>query len=44
MKIYLILLIALFISNCSINKVEKTHGVPYLNEKQKKLEKYPSFI
>ena len=37
MKIYLILLIALFISNCSINKVEKTHGVPFLNEKQMKL-------
>ena len=38
MKNFLILLLALFISNCSINKVEKTHGVPYLNEKQKKLE------
>ncbi len=27
----------MFISNCSINKVEKTHGVPFLNEKQMKL-------
>ena len=27
----------MFISNCTLNKVEKTHGVPYLNEKQQKL-------
>ena len=38
MKKFIIIFITLFISNCSINKVEKTHGVPYLNEKQKKLE------
>ena len=37
MKKFLILFITLFISNCSINKVEKTHGVPYLDEKQEKL-------
>ena len=37
MKNFLILFITLFISNCSINKVEKTHGVPYLDEKQEKL-------
>jgi len=37
MKKYFIILLALFISNCSINKVEKTHGVPYLNKKQQKL-------
>ena len=37
MKKFLILFITLFISNCSINKVEKTHGVPYLGEKQEKL-------
>ena len=37
MKNFLILFITLFISNCSINKVEKTHGVPYLGEKQEKL-------
>tara|TARA_B100001540_G_C15740468_1_gene612023 strand:- start:458 stop:922 length:465 start_codon:yes stop_codon:yes gene_type:complete len=38
MKKFILIFITLFISNCSINKVEKTHGVPYLNEKQKKLE------
>ena len=27
----------LFISNCSINKVEKSHGIHFLQEKQKKL-------
>ena len=37
MKKFLILFITFFISNCSINKVEKTHGVPYLGEKQEKL-------
>jgi len=37
MKKYFLLLLALFISNCTLNKVEKTHGVPYLNEKQQKL-------
>ena len=35
-KLFFVLLL-LFISNCSINKVEKTHGVPFLNEKQMKL-------
>tara|TARA_B100001123_G_C14417897_1_gene673467 strand:- start:27 stop:491 length:465 start_codon:yes stop_codon:yes gene_type:complete len=35
-KIYIFILL-LFISNCSINKVEKIHGVPYLHEKQQKL-------
>ena len=29
--------IFLFISNCSINKVEKYHGIHFLKEKQKKL-------
>ena len=38
MKNLYILLLTLFISNCSINKVEKIHGVPYLNEKQAKLQ------
>ena len=37
MKKFFFILLILFISNCSINKVEKTHGVPYLNEKQMKL-------
>ena len=37
MKKYFLILLALFISNCTLNKVEKTHGVPYLNEKQQKL-------
>tara|TARA_Y100001970_G_scaffold252331_1_gene326032 strand:- start:748 stop:1212 length:465 start_codon:yes stop_codon:yes gene_type:complete len=37
MKKILILFITLFISSCTINKVEKTHGVPYLNEKREKL-------
>ena len=37
MKIFFFILLLLFISNCSINKVEKTHGVPFLNEKQMKL-------
>ena len=27
----------MFISNCSINKVEKSHGIHFLQEKQKKL-------
>jgi outer membrane protein assembly factor BamE (lipoprotein component of BamABCDE complex) len=29
--------IFLFIANCSINKVEKSHGIHFLKEKQKKL-------
>ena len=38
MKIYLILLIfLLFTSNCSFNKVEKRHGVPFLEKKNKEL-------
>ena len=37
MKKILILFLTLFISSCTINKVEKTHGVPYLNEKREKL-------
>ena len=37
MKKFYIFLIAIFISNCSINKVEKVHGVPFLSKKQDKL-------
>jgi outer membrane protein assembly factor BamE (lipoprotein component of BamABCDE complex) len=38
MKIYIILLILLlFTSNCSFNKVEKRHGVPFLEKKNKEL-------
>jgi outer membrane protein assembly factor BamE (lipoprotein component of BamABCDE complex) len=36
-KIYITLLIVLFISNCTINKVIKHHGVHYLEIKEKKL-------
>ena len=38
MKLYLTLLILiLFTSNCSLNKVEKKHGVPFLEKKNEKL-------
>ena len=37
-KIYIILLSILFISNCSLNKVIKHHGVHNLKLKNKKLE------
>ena len=38
MKIYLIILVVLlFTSNCSFNKVEKRHGVPFLEKKNKEL-------
>ncbi len=36
MRIILILLF-LFITNCKLNKVVDTHGVPFLNKKQQKL-------
>jgi len=36
-KIYIILLFILFISNCSLNKVIKHHGVHFLDIKEKKL-------
>ena len=36
-KIYITLLIVLFISNCTLNKVIKHHGVHYLEIKEKKL-------
>ena len=36
-KIYIIILSLLFISNCSLNKVIKHHGVHYLDIKEKKL-------
>ena len=36
-KIYLIVLSLLFISNCSLNKVIKHHGVHYLDIKEKQL-------
>ena len=36
-KIYLIFLSLLFISNCSLNKVIKHHGVHYLDIKEKQL-------
>ena len=36
MRIILILLF-LFITNCKLNKVVDTHGVPFLDKKQQKL-------
>ena len=36
-KFYIIILSLLFISNCSLNKVIKHHGVNYLDIKEKKL-------
>jgi outer membrane protein assembly factor BamE (lipoprotein component of BamABCDE complex) len=36
-KIYIIILSLLFISNCSLNKVIKHHGVHYLDIKEKQL-------
>ena len=36
-KIYIILSVFLFISNCSLDKVVKHHGVNYLDIKEKKL-------
>ena len=37
MKILIYITIALFISNCSFNKVVKHHGVNFLDKKEKKL-------
>ena len=37
MKNILFIFILLFIVNCSLNKVVKHHGVPFLDKKQKKL-------
>ena len=37
MKNILFILILLFIVNCSLNKVVKHHGVPFLDKKEKKL-------
>ena len=36
-KVLYIILISLIVSNCSFKKVVKHHGVPFLEEKQKKL-------
>ena len=36
-KIYLIIVTLLFISNCTLNKVIKHHGVHFLKDKQEKL-------
>ena len=36
-KVYLIILSLIFISNCSLNKVIKHHGVHYLDVKEKQL-------
>ena len=36
-KVLYIILISLIVSNCSFKKVVKHHGVPFLDEKQKKL-------
>ena len=33
----LFIIIAFFIANCSLNKVVKHHGVPFLEKKQEKL-------
>tara|TARA_B100000965_G_scaffold199787_1_gene166815 strand:+ start:113 stop:589 length:477 start_codon:yes stop_codon:yes gene_type:complete len=37
MKKFLFIFIIFFISNCSLNKVVKHHGVPFLDKKQQKL-------
>tara|TARA_Y100001970_G_C14208245_1_gene845345 strand:- start:114 stop:587 length:474 start_codon:yes stop_codon:yes gene_type:complete len=37
MKKIIYLFIFFFIANCSLNKVEKHHGVPFLDKKEKKL-------
>ena len=37
MKNILFIFILLFIVNCSLNKVVKHHGVPFLDKKEKKL-------
>ena len=34
---FLIIIVFLFIANCSINKVEKNHGTPFLEKKEKAL-------
>tara|TARA_B100001059_G_scaffold169193_1_gene169017 strand:- start:393 stop:857 length:465 start_codon:yes stop_codon:yes gene_type:complete len=36
-KIYIIFIVLLFVSHCSLNKVVKHHGVHYLDNKEKKL-------
>ena len=38
MKIYLVLILLLFLSNCSLNKVVQHHGVHNLEKKQTKLK------
>ena len=37
MKNYYLFLILIFISNCSLNKVENSHGTPFLESKEKNL-------
>ena len=38
----LLIIIAFFIANCSLNKVVKHHGVPFLEKKQEKLSLHKS--
>ena len=38
----LLIIIAFFIANCSLNKVVKHHGVPFLEKKQEKLSLHTS--
>ena len=37
LKFFLVFISSILLTNCSFNKVEKLHGVPFLNEKQKLL-------
>ena len=37
LKFFLVFISTILLTNCSFNKVEKLHGVPFLNEKQKLL-------
>ena len=34
-KNFLFIIVFLFIANCSLNKVERTHGTPFLEKKEK---------
>jgi len=36
-KLFVFIIISLFISACTLKKVEKHHGVHFLNKKQEKL-------
>ena len=35
LKNFLIIIVFLFVVNCNLNKVEKTHGTPFLEKKEK---------